>query len=50
MWPAIYSMRMATTLLDATPMAPKPTCDAGCHVTPGRERLSGYDVHSLIQY
>src|SRR5215207_11359958 len=32
---------MATTPLDATPMASKPTCDAGCHVTLGRERPSG---------
>ena len=39
--------RMATTLLDATPMASKPTCDAGCHVTLGRERPSGSICDSL---
>jgi len=32
---------MATTLLDATPTASEPTCDAGCHVTLGCERPSG---------
>jgi hypothetical protein len=38
---------MATTLLDATPMASKPTRDAGCHVTLGRERPSGSICDSL---
>jgi hypothetical protein len=45
--PAIYGARMATTPLDATPMASKPTCDAGCHVTLGRERPSGSICDSL---
>jgi hypothetical protein len=38
---------MATTLLDLTPMASKPTCDAGRHVTLGRERASGSICDSL---
>jgi hypothetical protein len=37
----------ATTLLDATPMVSKPTCDAGCHVTLGRERPSDSICDSL---
>ena len=38
---------MATTRIDATPMASKPTCDAGCHGTLGRERPSGSICDSL---
>jgi hypothetical protein len=38
---------MALTPLTATPMASKPTCDAGCRVTLGRERPSGGICDSL---
>jgi hypothetical protein len=44
----IYSMRMATTLLDANPMvSTRPTRDAGYHVTLGRERPSASICDSL---
>ena len=45
--PAIYGARMATIPLNATPMASKPTWDADCHVTLGRERPSGSICDSL---
>jgi hypothetical protein len=38
---------MAITLLDATPYGLEPTCDAGFHVTLGRERPSGSICDSL---
>jgi hypothetical protein len=38
---AIDSTRTAATLLNATPTASKPSCDAGSHVTLGCERPSG---------